>query len=96
MKQLKTEQLQIDFRSLFEHDEGYQKPVRVGNLQSNNYIQYESNGDRNKTLSIEEYFNKIRPYLKDIKNDFNKSDTWEIELTIELSFCLQNIMVKSV
>ena len=30
-----------------------------------------SNGDRNKTLSTEEYLNKIRPYLKNI-NDLKK------------------------
>ena len=34
------------------------------NFWSNNYIEYESNGDRNKTLSVEEYVNKIGPYLK--------------------------------
>ena len=27
------------------------KPVRVNNFWSNNYIEYESNGDMNKTLS---------------------------------------------
>ena len=31
------------------------------------YIEYESNGDGNKAVSVEEYFNKIRPYLKDHK-----------------------------
>ena len=34
----------------------------VGNFYSDNYIEYESNGNRNKTLSIEEYLNIIRPY----------------------------------
>ena len=37
--------------------------------------EYESSGDRNKTLSIEEYLNKIRQYLKDIIHDLAKSDT---------------------
>ena len=32
--------------------EDYCKPVRAGNFWSNNYIKYESNGDRNKTLSV--------------------------------------------
>ena len=35
--------------------------VIVGTFYSNNYIEYESNGDRKKTLSTEEYLNKIRP-----------------------------------
>ena len=32
--------------------------------------------------SAEEYFNKIKPYLKDIINDLKKPDTWKIQLTI--------------
>ena len=27
-----------------------------------------SKGDRNKTLSVEEYHNNVRPYLKDINH----------------------------
>ena len=38
-------------------------------------VEYESKGDRNKTLSIEEYLNKIRQYIKDIIHDLVKSDT---------------------
>ena len=54
----------------------------MNNFWSNNYIEYESNGDRTKTLSVEEYLNKLRPYLKDIINNLKKCDTWKIELTI--------------
>ena len=39
-----------------------------------------------KTLSIEEYLNKIRTYLKDVINDLKKSDMWEIQLTIAINF----------
>ena len=60
--------------------------MRVDNFWSNNHIEYESNRDRNKTLPVEEYFNKIRPYLKDIINNLKKSDTWKIQLTIANSF----------
>ena len=35
--------------------------VRVSNFCSNNYIEYQSTGDRNKALSVEECINKIRP-----------------------------------
>ena len=42
--------------------------LREGNLWSNDCIENESNGDRNKTLSVEEYLNKIRQYLKNIIN----------------------------
>ena len=40
--------------NLFEQGkENYYKPVRAGNFWTRNYIEYESNRNRNKTLSIE-------------------------------------------
>ena len=65
--------------NLFEHEEqNYYKPLTVGNFWSNNYIEYGNNGDRNKTLSIEEYLNKITSYIKDIINDLKTSNAWKI------------------
>ena len=55
-----------DIKNFFQHEkeeENYYKPVRVINFWSNNYIEYESNVDRNKTLSVEKYLDKISPYL---------------------------------
>ena len=66
----------IRYHELFEVEEKeYYKPVKVGNFWSNNYIEYESKGDRNKIVSVEEYLNKIRPYLKDMINNLKKPDT---------------------
>ena len=48
-------------------------------------IKYKSNSDRNKTLSVEEYIKKIRPYLKGI-NNLKKSDTWKIQFKIANNF----------
>ena len=60
-----------DINNLFGHEEekNYYKPARLNNFWSKNYIKYESNSDRIKTLSVEEYLNKIRPYLRDIINN---------------------------
>ena len=66
--------------------ENYYEPVRVSNFWSSNYVKYKSNGDRNKTLSVEEYLNKVRPYLKDIINNLKKSDTWKPQLAIANNF----------
>ena len=66
----------LDIRQLFELKyEDYYKPVRVGNFYSSNCIEYIGNGDRNRTLSSEEYLSKIRTHLKDIINNLKKSDT---------------------
>ena len=44
----------IENRFEHEEEENYYKPVRVSNFWIKNYIKYESNGDRNKTLPVEE------------------------------------------
>ena len=72
-------------RNLFEKDDHY-KPIKVGNFWNSNYIEYESNGDRSKSLSLEEYLNEIKIYLRDKKIDFQKSDTWKIQLKIAIKF----------
>ena len=65
-----------DIRNLFEHAEkDYYTPVRESKFLSNNYIEYESNVDRNKTISVEKYLDKIKPYLKGIINALRKFDT---------------------
>ena len=58
---------------------------------SNNHIEYKSNGDKNRILSVKEYLNKIRPYLKtktiiNIIDNLEKSGTWKIQLTITINF----------
>ena len=74
-----------DVFNLFENWEDYYKPVRVDIFSSNNYIRYESNSDRNKTLLVEEYINKIRSYLKDI-NNLKKFNARKIQLTVTIIF----------
>ena len=74
-------------RTLFEQqEEDYYKPKRVNNFLNNNYIEYESNGYKNRNLSLEEYLNKIEPYLRSIIIDLQNSDTWKIQLTIAINF----------
>ena len=40
-----------DIKTLFDQEEDYYKPVRVGSFCNNNNVEYKSNDDRNKTLS---------------------------------------------
>ena len=71
---------------MHEKEWNYYKPVRVNYFCNNNYIEYESKGNKNKTLSVEEYLNKIRSYLKDMIDNLKKSNTWKIQLTIAIYF----------
>ena len=56
----------------------------VSKFYSNNHIEYESIGDRNKTLSVEEYFNETRSHLKNVINNLKNSDTWKIQLVLSV------------
>ena len=49
-------------------------------------MEYESNGDRNKNLSLKEHLDKIKPYLRDIIIDFQKPGQWKVQLTIAINF----------
>ena len=74
--------------TLFEEQEEkyYYQPKRVSNFYNNSYIEYESNGDRNRKLSLDEYFWKIEPYLRDIIIDLQNSDARKIQLAFAINF----------
>ena len=52
-----------DVRNLFypSIDKDYYKPIRTKGAFNSNYTEYESNGDKDETLSIVEYLNMIIP-----------------------------------
>ena len=83
-----------DIRKLFEQEEkDYYKPnylnliiIKVSNFWSNNFIEYESNWDKNKNLLLNKYLNKIESYLRNIITDLQNSEAWKIQLTIAISF----------
>ena len=72
--------------NLFKPKEDNYKPMRIGNAFSSNYIEYKSNGDKDKTLSIKYYFDEIKPYLSDIINDHRTQGEWKIHLTMAINF----------
>ena len=60
-------------RKLFEREELLYKFKRVNNFWNNTYIEYESDGDKNRSLWLDEYLNKIKPYLRNIINHLQNS-----------------------
>ena len=67
-----------DIRSLFEQEDDYYKPIRVGNFRNNNYIEDESNSDKNKNLLVKEYLNETKPCLRDTIINLQKPGTWKV------------------
>ena len=74
-------------RVLVESDnDQFFKPIKAVYAFSSNCIEYESDGDNDKSLSIKEYLNKIRQYLSDMIKDFKTQGEWKIELTMIIDF----------
>ena len=71
-------------RALYESNEDYYESEKINGTFNDNYVEYESNGDKDKRLSIEEYLDMIRPYSSKII-DYHK-DEWNIQLTMEDGF----------
>ena len=76
-----------DIISLFESfEEDYYKLIRNSIAFSRNYIEYESNGDKDKMLSTEKYLDKIEPYLNNLIDDHKNQGEWKIQLTMAIIF----------
>ena len=52
------------------NEEDYYKPTEVKSAFDGNYVLYESRGDKDGKLALYEYFDKIKPYLKDMIDDY--------------------------
>ena len=69
-----------DVKDLFDFsiNEDCCKPIITYDAFNNNYIQYESKGDKDKILTPSEYLDMIRPYLGDIISDHKTQGEWTI------------------
>ena len=77
-------------------EEDYYESKRVRNFWNNNYIEYESNGDKNRNLSLDEYRNKIKTYLRNMIINLQDSAAQNIQLTIEINSISSKVLKKSV
>ena len=47
---------------------------------------YESREDKDAKLALCEYFDKIKPYLKDMIDDYKSKGEWKIQITMRIIF----------
>ena len=66
--------------------EDHYKPRIVDGAFNNNYIQYESKGNKDKISDIRECLDMIRPYVVDMINDHKNNGEWKIQLTAAINF----------
>ena len=62
--------------------EDYYEPREINSAFDGSYMLYESRGDKDYKLALYEYFDVIRPYLKDMIDDYKSKGEWKIQLSM--------------
>ena len=68
------------------NEEDYYKPTEAKSAFDGSYILYESRGDKDAKLALWKYFDKIRPYLKNMIDDYKPKGKWKIQITMRTIF----------
>ena len=74
--------IKVLFKTSISKD--HYKPKLVNSGYNNNYIEYESRGD--KILSIREYLTLIENYLGELINKYKNEGEWKVQLSAEINF----------
>ena len=82
----------IDYKGLKEmknlfnriNEEDYYKPIKTKHTFDDDYMEYESRGDKDNNLSLVEYLNIIRPYLRDMIDNHKAHSEWKIQLVMKI------------
>ena len=62
------------------------KPVKVYEAFDGNFVEYQSNGNKDKSISIERYLRIITEYLKKMIDSKKKSGEWKTQLIMKIIF----------
>ena len=75
-----------DIKDLFKLsiDKDYYKPILFKSGYNNNYVQYESRGD--KILTLREYLFLIEKYLRESINYYKNKGEWTVQLIVNINF----------
>ena len=63
------------------NEEDYYEAKKLSSVFDGSYILYESKGNK---LTLWEYFNKIRAYLRDMIDDHKAKGKWKIQLVMRI------------
>ena len=62
------------------------QPTEVKSAFDGNYVLYESKGDKDGKLALYKYFDKIKPHLKDMIDDYKSKGEWKIQIIMRIIF----------
>ena len=76
----------IDYLFNEVNEEDYYEPKEIKRAFDGSYVLYERRGDKDAKLALYEYFDKIKPYLKDMIDDYKSKGEWKIQITMRIIF----------
>ena len=85
-----------DIENLFDNvdDNDYYKPILLKSSFKENYKYYQSRGDKDKKISVRQYFDMIKPYWSDLINENkaikNNSNEWKLQINMHVNFVSSN------
>ena len=68
------------------NEKDYDEPMEIKSAFDGSYILYESRGDKDAKLALWEYFDKIRPYIKNMIGNYKSKGEWKIQITMRIIF----------
>ena len=71
---------------LFNKEEDYYEPKEIKSAFNGSYVLYESRRDKDTNLALFEYFEKIKPYLRDMIDDYKSKGEWKIQTVMGIIF----------
>ena len=71
------------------------KPIKIRGAFSDNFVEYQSNGDRDKSISIARYLNIIRENLRKLIDSKKNNGEWNIQLIMKINFISSRHFIES-
>ena len=81
-----------NIENLFDADNNDYKPILVKSSFNESYEYYESRGDKDKKLLIEQYLDMIKPYLIGLINENKAIETSSNELKIQINMHINFVL----
>ena len=85
----------IGFKLRKESKKYVYKPIKISGVFNDNFVEYQSNGNRDRSISIARYLNNIREHLKKLIEDKKKSGEWKIQLIMKIHFISSRKFIES-
>ena len=88
LEKLKKYQYNITYglNYLFNEEEDYYESTEIESAFDSSYMLYESRGDKDAELSIDKYFDIVRPYLRNLRDNHKARGEWKIQLVMKIIF----------